>query len=180
MGAGVVSCGIHQHIAGGVPQFVAEITVTLDAVEIEFDIPPGGGQGGEGEAQRISAEGGNAIGKIFAGGLDYFACHLRLHQSGDALVGQVLQFDAVDEVNGVEDVALGLGHLLTVGIPHQTMDIDFMKRYLASEFQPHHDHPRDPEENDIEAGDQDVGGIKVFQLGGLLGPAQGGERPQGR
>ena len=41
------------------------------------------------------------------------------------------------------------------------------------------DHPGHPEEYDVVAGDQHVGGIEVVQVGGLLRPAQGGEGPQG-
>ena len=40
------------------------------------------------------------------------------------------------------------------------------------------DHPGHPEEDDIIAGDQHVGGIEVIQVGGVLRPAQGGEGPQ--
>ena len=47
-------------------------------------------------------------------------------------------------------------------------------------MQPHHHHPGDPEEDDVEAGDQDVGRIVALQLRRLVGPAQGRERPQRR
>ena len=41
------------------------------------------------------------------------------------------------------------------------------------------DHPGHPEEDDVVAGDQHVGGVEIVQILGLLGPAQGGEGPQG-
>ena len=41
-----------------------------------------------------------------------------------------------------------------------------------------HDHPRDPEEDDVEAGDQYVGGVEGLEELGLLRPAEGGEGPQ--
>jgi hypothetical protein len=44
----------------------------------------------------------------------------------------------------------------------------------------HHDHPGDPEENDVEAGDQHIGWVEGFQIRGVLRPAEGGERPQRR
>jgi myo-inositol-hexaphosphate 3-phosphohydrolase len=37
---------------------------------------------------------------------------------------QGLELDAVDQVDGVEHVALGLGHLLPFGIAHQAVDVD--------------------------------------------------------
>jgi hypothetical protein len=43
-----------------------------------------------------------------------------------------------------------------------------------------HDHPGNPEENDVEAGDQHVGGVEFLQEFGLFRPAQGGEGPQAR
>ena len=50
---------------------------------------------------------------------------------------------------------------------------------FAGEMQAHHHHPGDPEEDDVEAGDQGVGGIEPAQVLRLFGPAQGRERPQG-
>nr|GFC39244.1 hypothetical protein [Tanacetum cinerariifolium] len=43
-----------------------------------------------------------------------------------------------------------------------------------------HDHPGNPEENDVEAGDQHVGRVEGLQEIGLLRPAQSGEGPQAR
>ena len=60
------------------------------------------------------------------------------------------------------------------------MDVDVAERDVAGELDPHHHHPRDPEEDDLPRGRQEAGGIKGLQIGGLLGPAEGGERPQRR
>ena len=86
----------------------------------------------------------------------------------------------VDQPQRVDDVALGLGHLLALLVTDQCMDIDGVERHAAHEVQPHHHHPGDPEEDDIETGDQHIGGIVTAQLRRLLGPAEGRERPQGR
>ena len=83
-----------------------------------------------------------------------FSAHLRLHQPGGALGDQVVERDAVDDVERVEDVALGLGHLLAVLVADQAGDVDVLERHAAGEVVGHHDHPRDPEEDDVEAGDQ--------------------------
>ena len=48
------------------------------------------------------------------------------------------------------------------------------------EVQAHHHHARDPEEDDVEAGDERAGWIKACELGRLVRPAERRERPQRR
>jgi len=55
-----------------------------------------------------------------------------------------------------------------------------MERGLAGMGDAGEDHARDPEENDVVARDQDAGGIEILQVLGVMGPAEGRERPQGR
>ena len=172
--------GVHEHVTGGVPQFVAEIAVAFDAPQVEFDVAAGGGQGGEGETQCVGAEGGDAVGEFPAGGVFDFGGHVGLHQAAGAFSDQRFQFDAVDQVDGVQHIALGFGHFLAVGIAHQAVNVDFVKRHVAGEFEPHHDHAGDPEENDVKTGDQHVGGVEGVEVFGVFGPAQGGEGPQRR
>ena len=49
-----------------VPQLVAEVAVAADAAEVEVDVARRAGQRGEREAQRVGAEGGDAVGKLLA------------------------------------------------------------------------------------------------------------------
>ena len=58
------------------------------------------------------------------------------------------------------------------------MDVDVAERHVVHELQAHHDHPGDPEEDDVEARDQDRGRIKGPQPLGVLGPAEGTEGPE--
>ena len=58
------------------------------------------------------------------------------------------------------------------------MQVDGVEGDFAGELQPRHDHARHPEEEDVVAGFHDRGRVEVLQVGGLFGPAQGGERPQ--
>src|SRR5690606_29748291 len=181
----VLLFAIHHHIAGGVPDLVAEIAEALDAADIELDIPAGGGQGAEGEAQGIGAVGGDAVGEFGAGLLFDLFRQLGLHHAAGALVYQGFQVDAVDQVDGVEDIALGFRHLLALGIPHQAVDVHRLEGDLRGavvvldEVHGHHDHPRHPEENDVEAGDQHIRGVEGFEVVGVVRPAEGGEGPQG-
>src|SRR5579883_1973639 len=58
------------------------------------------------------------------------------------------------------------------------MDIDVAERHLAHEVEPHHHHPGDPEEDDVEAGDEHRSGVIALQLWRLVRPAHGREWPQ--
>ena len=82
-------------------------------------------------------------------------------------VGAVL----VDEFQGVNDIALGLGHFLALFVTHQGMDIDRVERRLAHEVEAHHHHPRHPEKDNVEARHQNIGGIIALKLGRLLRPS---------
>ena len=44
------------------------------------------------------------------------------------------------------------------------MDIDGFEGNFVPEFQGHHDHPGNPEENDIKSCNQHIGGMEGFQL----------------
>ena len=55
--AAVLAFAIHQHEARGVPELVAEVAVALAALGVEVDVAAQRGQRGEGEAQRVGAEG---------------------------------------------------------------------------------------------------------------------------
>ena len=109
---------------------------------------------------------------------------LRVHQAGGALLHQFLDADAVDQVDRVEHVALGLGHLLAFRIADQAVHIHIPERDLAGDVLGHHHHARHPEEDDVEAGDQHRGRQIFLQVripcvfGCVAGPVKRGERPQ--
>ena len=101
------------------------------------------------------------------------------HQPDRGLGEQLGQRDPVDEVQRVQRVALGLGHLLAVGVAHQRIDVDVAERHLAGEVQRHHDHPGDPEEDDVKARDEDRGGQERLEVLRLLRPAERREGHEG-
>ena len=86
----------------------------------------------------------------------------------------------LDQIEGVDDVAACLRHLLSLGVPHQASDVDLVERDLLHEVQTQHHHPAHPEEQDVEAGDQHRGRVIAFQLGRGVRPAERGERPEPR
>ena len=57
------------------------------------------------------------------------------------------------------------------------MNIDLMKRNLARELKSKHDHPGNPEKDDVKTGDEDTGGIKGIQVVGGFRPTQGRKGP---
>ena len=65
-----------------------------------------------------------------------------------------------------------------LGVAHQGVDVDLAEGDVAGGFQAHHDHAGDPEEQDVEAGDHQRGGVVGAQVLGLVGPAEGGEGPE--
>ena len=62
--------------------------------------------------------------------------------------------------------------------------LPFGKLVIRGEVQRHHDHPGDPEENDVVARDQHTGRQKRLHIGArfgvVIGPAEGGEREKRR
>ena len=60
------------------------------------------------------------------------------------------------------------------------MDVDVAERHFLHEVQAHHHHAGDPEEDDVEAGDEGARRIVAPELRRLVGPAERRERPQGR
>ena len=91
-------------------------------------------------------------------------------------VGPIL----VDDLQRVHAVSEALGHLAALCIAHQAMDEHGIKRAVAHLFDAGEDHARHPEEDDVIAGHQHAGGIEVFEVLGLIRPAQRGEGPQRR
>ena len=71
-------------------------------------------------------------------------------------------------------------------VADQAGDIDSFERHLwrtvfvFHEVHGHHDHPGNPEEDDVKAGDQHVSGVEGFQPFSDFRPAQGAKGPQCR
>ena len=102
------------------------------------------------------------------------ACHRRIGKA------QRICAEFVDDLKRINDIAQGFRHLLALGVAHQPVQIDRLERHLIDHCQLHHHHAGDPEKDDIGAGDQRRGGEIARQFIGLLGPAQGANRPEPR
>ena len=86
----------------------------------------------------------------------------------------------VDDVQRIDHVSLGLGHLLAELVANESIEKDRAERHASGEAQTHHDHARHPEKEDVVAGDQDIGGVEDLVVGRVIRPTQGGERPERR
>ena len=91
-------------------------------------------------------------------------------------VGAVL----VDDLQRVDAVAQRLAHLSALRVADQAVEQNCVERNLSGVLQSREDHAGNPEEDDVVAGDQGVSRVEIFQLRGLVRPAQGRERPQRR
>ena len=63
-------------------------------------------------------------------------------------------------------------------VEHQRMDIDRVERHILHEVDTLHHHPRHPEEDNVEGGDEYRSRVMLFQLVSFFRPAQGRKRPQ--
>ena len=87
---------------------------------------------------------------------------MRLHEPARSFFKQRVEVDTVDKINRVQDIALGLRHLLPVMITNEAVDIHLVKRDVVHKLKSEHDHPGHPEENDVEACDQYLARIEEF------------------
>ena len=97
-----------------------------------------------------------------------------------------IRTETVDPVDRVHRVAARLGHLLAGCVADQAVQRDVTERDgvagipVRHRVHAEHHHPGDPEEQDVVAGDEHAGRIEGAQVGRVVRPAEGGERPQGR
>ena len=82
------------------------------------------------------------------------------------------------EAQRVEHVAPDLAHLLALLVADQPVQVDGAEGNIARILHAHHNHPGHPEEEDVVAGLHDRGRVEIAQVFGIIGPAQGGVRPQ--
>jgi hypothetical protein len=66
-----------------------------------------------------------------------------------------------DEVQGIDHIALGLRHFGALLIADEGVDIDIVEGNLMHEMEAHHHHPGNPEEDDVETGDEHARRITV-------------------
>ena len=83
----------------------------------------------------------------------------------------------LDQIERIDPGTQGLRHPAAVRRLDRRVYVDVVERNLVRELQPHHDHPRYPQEDDVPGRDEHVSGVEGPELGGGVGPAERGERP---
>ena len=89
-------------------------------------------------------------------------------------IGAVL----INNLQRVDAVAQGFGHLTALAVANQTMDEYLVERNLMHEFHTHNQHTCNPEEDDIVTGYEHACRIELLQQRSFIRPAHGRERPQ--
>ena len=89
-------------------------------------------------------------------------------------VGAVL----VDQAARVDTCAERLRHPPPIRRLHDAVNRDVGERHILHELDAGHDHPADPEVDDLPRGAVDVGGIEGLQVVRLVRPAERRERPK--
>ncbi len=202
-----------QREAGGVPGLVGEVAsdVELRRGVASERLVVGRGRGTGGGTERRD----HGLRRISGGGLDgggdevarrgllerrgeglagVRADHVDRHPDVLGVGGHLDQREAhgvgavaVDDVSRVDAVAEGLGHLLPVTVLDHGVDEDVGERQLAVHEVPvEHDHPADPQRDDLSCGGEDRRGVERIEqsvgVGIVLGPRprHGRHRPQSR
>jgi len=134
---------IHEHEAGGVPDFVGEGAVALGAAFAEGDVGAGSGHGREGESRRVGAE---ALDDLE--GINHVAFGLR----------HLLAIGIADES---VDINLAKRDAVVLFPFPATCFLDSGILFVSlHEVATEHDHARDPEEKNFVGGDEQRGRIK--------------------
>ena len=151
----VLAFDVHQHEARRVPQLVAEVAVALAAVEVEVERAVERRERREREAHGIGAERRDAVGKLLARAL------ARSTRPGAGPSCSLVRFATSVSTStpsmrssGSSTLPFDFDILLPFLVAHDGVDVDVAERHLAGEVGRRHDHARDPEEDDVEAGDQ--------------------------
>ena len=99
--------------------------------------------------------------------------------AGDHVHPQGVAAVFVDHFQRIDAVAQGLGHLAALVVPDQAVDQHRVEGSLSGMLAAGEDHSGHPEEDDVVARHQHIGGIEVVKVLGLFRPAQGLKGPQG-
>ncbi len=82
--------------------------------------------------------------------------------AGDQRKPQGIRAVLVDDLQRVDAVAQGFGHLPALAVPDQSVEQHCVERLLAHVLETGEDHPDDPEKDDVVARHQHVRGIEIL------------------
>src|SRR5699024_1552790 len=94
----ILALGVLQHVARSVPNLVTEVTVSLYAAHIPFNVAACGSERQKGKAQSIGAVSIDAFRELPARLLLNTLRHLRLHEACGAFLHKAFKINTIDEV----------------------------------------------------------------------------------
>jgi len=97
--------------------------------------------------------------------------------AGDEAEAQRIRAVILDDLQRVDAVAKGFGHLPSKLVAHDAVDVNRAEGLLLHHLFAEHDHACHPEEDDIIARHKRCGRVKILERLRLLRPAERGERP---
>mmetsp|Transcript_12703 Transcript_12703/g.36824 ORF Transcript_12703/g.36824 Transcript_12703/m.36824 type:complete len:425 (-) Transcript_12703:1031-2305(-) len=78
---------------------------------------------------------------------------------------------AVDDLEWIDHVPEGLGHLPALLVSDHCVEVNLAEGEQVRELERHHDHARDPEEEDVQAGLEERRGEETSQVCRVVGPS---------
>ena len=112
--------------------------------------------------------------------LDRHANVLRFGAQPSQSESKCIRTEFVDDVEWVDSIPLALGHRLAVAVENLRVNEDFLEGNFAHVVEPHQNHSRNPQRDNVARGDERAGGIEVVQFRRLFRPSERGMGPQGR
>ena len=131
-GAGVEAAELAEDVRRRVPQLVAEAVIALGARQVEAHVAAGRHERGEREAQRVGADGLDALRKFLARrALDRRLATCGCISPSVRFLSKRIEIDAVDEIERIEDVALASSTSSGLRVADQGVDVDVAERHVA-------------------------------------------------
>eukprot|EP00760_Papus_ankaliazontas_P017993 PhM_4_TR17413/c0_g1_i1/m.82358 len=169
-----------QSVADHIPELVAELAVANDALNVQVDVIAARGVGEQTEAEGISTTLRDALGEGLLLELLRLANLLGVKVACLQLLVQLLELDAVEYIDGVDDVTLSLAHLLAILVAHHRVHVYLRERELVQQLEGGHHHAGHPEEHNVVTSLEQMCGEVALHVGGLgVGPPHDFEGPEG-
>ena len=138
--------------ASGIPKLVAEHSVTNNALDIKVDIAALNSVCEKSESESIGSTFRDTIGKVGSLILLGLGNFLRWKVAAVELGQKRLESATIDHLEGIDDVSERLGHLAPILVSDHCVQVHSIEGELVGELETHHNHPRDPEEQNVKAG----------------------------
>lgn len=153
---------LQERKLGSVPQFVAEVSISFDAIGVQVDIATTTDIVAERETKGVCATLRDALGKVFSLACLRLGNFLWVEIALKQLSVKLIQRRTIDNVDRIDDIAERLGHLASVSIPNEGVAEDLFKWHLSCKFDTEENHSSDPEGDNIPACLENAGWVEAL------------------